>query len=1036
MAKKKKKKKSVLGSLLPFAPKPVKDIAALGIQLNTVGKDLQKANVIKSTPQIKKEIAPFVAPAAPVIQAIKTPPKEPQLVPREAAPASEVAPPKPGPKSILGKLFERLKPQRTPSNFPSASVFPETARRVKREITLPFAAKAVEASIFGGEPLTETGKQFQEFQQGLDKQRAAFDDFRAGKITKEEAKQAFADSADISTRFALSVLPGSGGLQRIGQKLTQSVAKELVDPKLEKFQERLATGDAETLDIIKDIAQISKDKTRGKVSFGDAVKNLGDTKLAPRTLKNLPEGKALNKEETLVATGLIKDQLEKVKNLKNEYERTGSKVVQTQIAAEQELLSSYYASLRGARAEAGRALENWKNINKMLSLPEKRIVQIDKFLSKQGQSIDDFTEQLSRIDLEDEAQVFKFLREANKPSFKDFLFEIRVNGLLSGLKTHLRNVAGNSLFAAIRPIEKTIAAAVDIPVSKLQGRSRERFFGEAIADIEGKAAGLLDVGKSAFRGATEVKDVGVKEFKRLKKEAGEGMSYYSTFKGGVLAALDELDTKINKLGQQRLELENFRAPALKGPVGKVVRTPTTMLQVGDEIFKTMNVTSELYSQAYRRAASKSKNLKELKEKFVEIMDNPDAKLLKGVHEESERLLFRAEPGAFTNWINQGRRKSAALQILFPFVNTPVNIIKEGLKRTPLNVGALAKNRGTVQFSDDLSQIVFGSSIATMLALSALEGDVTGSGSSYSKKELDALRRQGWQPYSIRIGDKWVGYQTTEPLFLNLSTVADIVEQLQNDPKETLSEEVSSVALSIIQNVTSQSYLTGLNDLVKAMNEPDRYGSQFAGNVATSFVPFSSLLRSVSNQKGESIKRPEGAIEKIQSILPGANQDLPPLRDLWGRPVLREASSFSPFNVSESKEDPLEKILSDAEISLSDLNREVYGVKLNQRNYSEYKKWRQNLKDFLDSAIQAEGFTDQSLEEQRKFIEGATRAFDKQLKQEVGAKQVIQELGLNIPPEAVPFIWDNIEDKTNFKKLLPEKKKELFERFYQQMQSAS
>lgn len=843
-------------------------------------------------------------------------------------------------------------------------------------------------------------------------------------------------------------IPGGKPAKELAEGVAKKVAKKTAKEKVEKafsqtirterlanFEKRLATGEAEVEDIIKDLAANAEDKTRGKVSFDEALSNIPETNLSERALKNLPQGRALNKEQTLKAVGLTKNRLQKIRELQQQYAETGNRELLAELTAEKELAAAFYSSLRGARAEAGRSLENWKNVKRMLSTEEDRIIKIDKFLKKQGESVDQFMDEISKINLENDAELIKFLNKAFKPKFTDVMMELRINGMLSGLKTHLRNFAGNALFGAVRPFEKALASAIDVPVAKIQGRGRERFAGEAIADLKGKAEGVKEVAKSAKQAVGDIKSAGVDEFNRLKNQ---DVKLASAVQGGMIAAFKEIGNKLDQLDIDRFNLENIRPTAMKGLKGELVRLPTRMLSIGDEVFKTINTSAELYSQAYRKAAQQSTSAKELQKNFVKIMEDPDLGLLKSVRDESEKLLFREEPGAFMKKISNLRSGdgigATISKIILPFINTPANVLKQGVKRTPLAplAGSLAKDRGTVQFTDDLSQIVFGSSIGAYFAYEAAQGNVTGSGSSYTKKEIAALRRQGWQPYSVKVGDKWVSYKSSEPLFLNLSTVADLVEEYQQNPDADLSDRVTSVATSIATNISSQSYLRGVSDFAGVLNEPERYREYFASNTVGSFIPYSSLLRSVTNRKGQPYRDADGVMERIQGILPGAADSIPPLRDLWGRPVIRENSSFFPFEGSTIVSDPLEQELETLDVNLGDVSSEVYGVKLNNVNYSEYKKWRQNLRENLLRIVQTDEFQSLNSREKEKTIENLASEWDQAVKLQVGTTKVKEQLGLTIPAEIIPSLWDAIEDKDNFKKLTPEAQKNHLEKWYKQI----
>ena len=73
-----------------------------------------------------------------------------------------------------------------------------------------------------------------------------------------------------------------------------------------------------------------------------------------------------------------------------------------------------------------------------------------------------------------------------------------------------------------------------------------------------------------------------------------------------------------------------------------------------------------------------------------------------------------------------------------------------------------------------ARLTLGSLLCGATASLCVMGNLTGSGPK-NKAQREALMATGWQPYSVRIGDKWVSYARMEPVASTLGIVADAIE---------------------------------------------------------------------------------------------------------------------------------------------------------------------------------------------------------------------------------------------------------------------
>jgi hypothetical protein len=97
------------------------------------------------------------------------------------------------------------------------------------------------------------------------------------------------------------------------------------------------------------------------------------------------------------------------------------------------------------------------------------------------------------------------------------------------------------------------------------------------------------------------------------------------------------------------------------------------------------------------------------------------------------------------------------KLVLPFVRPPTNLLKFAGERSPLALlhpGILKTIKaGGAARDEALARITMGSGLSARLRSTRWEGRISGGGPS-DPQEAAALKNAGWQPYSVRVGDKW------------------------------------------------------------------------------------------------------------------------------------------------------------------------------------------------------------------------------------------------------------------------------------------
>ena len=321
-------------------------------------------------------------------------------------------------------------------------------------------------------------------------------------------------------------------------------------------------------------------------------------------------------------------------------------------------------------------------------------------------------------------------------------------------------------------------------------------------------------------------------------------------------------------------------------------------------------------------------------KFIanEYQKNPFDKskgvLAEASHEYSLKGTFSNENGdAFTKGVMNVLEAAPVLKFIIPFVKTPTNILKFGLDRSPLGIAkeavlfaTSAKYReafttGTPAYKAELlgrMTVASTSTAGIMFYIMNNEGAITGGGPQ-NKEEKDALKLTGWQPYSIKIGDKYVSYNRLDPVATPLGILADICEYNKvNAPTgdSTASTALSAFLVSMTYNLTDKSYLRGLNNLMNTARDPETYGPKLFQDIAGGLVP--NTLNQLQNTEAKVMLRESRSVtDAIMKRIPSVSENLPPQRNFLGDALYKEnplglLSVISPVYISSPKNDIVDK----------------------------------------------------------------------------------------------------------------------------------
>lgn len=460
---------------------------------------------------------------------------------------------------------------------------------------------------------------------------------------------------------------------------------------------------------------------------------------------------------------------------------------------------------------------------------------------------------------------------------KDVVFEVWINGLLSNPKTHLVNMASNTLFTLWQVPERAVAGAIGQARQALPGADPDRVMMlEAAAQLHGMVRGVND---------------GM----RLAWEA---------FKTDTPS---DLMVKVEAQQQRAISPEAFGMdPGSWGGravdyIGQGIRMPGRFLMASDEFFKAVGYRAELDAQAVRKAAravEDGASKEDAAKIYADVLAGNDPATKAAAIDAAHVVTFTKELDDFGQWLQKGRR-FAPIMVMAPFIRTPANVLKEFAKRSPLALG-MPKNfwaeiaAGGPRRDLALAKVSTGTALMVWASSLAMEDRITGAGPANPKMKA-AWEATGRKPYSFRIGDEWVPFGRFEPLATLFGTTADLVDFYKYKDPGAEDDALAMQALgAVVENLGNKSFLQGVANAAAAFDDPGRNGARFVQQLAGGMIPYSGLVgaveamgdpamrdTSVDPTQGHARRQFDLFLNAWKAKTPGWSDELPPRRNLWG-----------------------------------------------------------------------------------------------------------------------------------------------------------
>jgi len=427
-----------------------------------------------------------------------------------------------------------------------------------------------------------------------------------------------------------------------------------------------------------------------------------------------------------------------------------------------------------------------------------------------------------------------------------------------------------------------------------------------------------------------------------------GFGKYARLPGKALGAGDELFKQLNYryYAKMKLAMEGIQAGKSGEALGRHVKEGLDGILDKGRAYNQENVDMNYYNteiapkvesgemtpleaereyQTYisNRGGAKSGRVADDYDSYKVDPDSDRSKLAEEALEFAKQNTFTSDLdetsvlGRLSQSINQLKADPVTkpLGFIIPFVRTPTNILKFALDRTVISrdirsagmdgarligrfmgIQSDMKSALTAKNIDPVARANAYGKLTTSVGLvgtgiwyasqATTMGVITGAGPRDTDRKR-ALQQAGWQPYSIKVGDKYYSYNKLDPFSTVLGLYVDMAEaQYYSDiDDQDFEYGMGIVALSFVNNVANKSFLQGVDNVMALLENPMTGTTKLVGDIGAGFIPGYVPQLGNINQFRE-IKDARTVMDRILKRIPGTDS-LMPKRNVLGEKVLLE-----------------------------------------------------------------------------------------------------------------------------------------------------
>lgn len=245
---------------------------------------------------------------------------------------------------------------------------------------------------------------------------------------------------------------------------------------------------------------------------------------------------------------------------------------------------------------------------------------------------------------------------------------------------------------------------------------------------------------------------------------------------------------------------------------------------------------------------------------------------------------------------------------------------------------------------------------------------------------------GLQPYSVKMGDKWVSFSKIGPLSYPIAMAAALKWSQENGGDEDAMATMGKTMAGTLGFFADQSYVRGIGDIIDAFRGDEYKQARGLSNIPAQMIPYRSFMGWVSRlvdpiyRKTSGGTVPEQIGKSIVSQIPFASKSLPAYETPFGGESQRQfpgVNAVSPFSVSQER--PEEKAYYDARKQARDENKKVDKI---------LKDIEENKDVSFDSMATDKLLTDQVVKITKKKVEAGIEVTPRELETTYLQKELV------------------------------------------------
>lgn len=379
-------------------------------------------------------------------------------------------------------------------------------------------------------------------------------------------------------------------------------------------------------------------------------------------------------------------------------------------------------------------------------------------------------------------------------------------------------------------------------------------------------------------------------------------------------------------------------------------------ELARRVSETLHTTPEAFVAARQQATAEGYTGIELGRRVADIIEEQRLSTPTGTDavKQSERFAaeatFNNEPVGLAGVVYRNLARTVkdadvgGVPVLKPwamFLRVPANVFNATTNFTPLGAmraasgmkGEAYRKGGTGEgqwrnFTADernrlYLQSVIGTTLMGGLVARILDKDDVeiSAGGPKDATKRNQLKQGGWNPYSIRVGKRWISYKDS-PLLVPLAIVGHVADALRYQKAKSelvLGNRVLDAAAHAPQIIFQTSMLSGLSNLMAALSGQGDVSSEITrtlGSIPANLViPYNRLLQQVDQSFDDRTYENNPA----KGAVPFLRRTGTPQTDVQGRPRTFDPSSR--FATTESA-DRVDTLLREKNVFIPDVGKDA------------------------------------------------------------------------------------------------------------------